>query len=139
MTGEPIPLMFVHRFLPALLTGCAIVSAASGQVVINEIHYHPVEKARFNSSGVCIFSDTNQPADLSDDVHEFVELFNAGASAVDLSGWKIKGGIDFTFPNGASIGAGGYRVVAKNPARLQTVYGITGVLGPFSGKLSNHG
>ena len=47
-------------------------------VVINEIHYDP--------AGV--------------DPEEFVELYNPGDSAVDVSGWKLEGGVDFTFPAG---------------------------------------
>lgn len=56
---------------------------------------------------------------------------------MDVSGWKISGGIDFTIPVSTSIPAGGYKVIAKTPAGIQTVYGITGVLGPFVESLSN--
>jgi hypothetical protein len=111
------------------MCGCADLRA---QVVINEIHYHPVEEPAFNSSG-------NPLVDLTEDVHEFVELRNVGASAVDLTGWQLDDGVSFNLPVGTSIAAGGFRVIAKNPARLQTVYGISGVLGPYSGMLSNSG
>ncbi|HEX8310667.1 MAG TPA: lamin tail domain-containing protein, partial [Chthoniobacteraceae bacterium] len=103
---------------------------ARAQVVINEIHYHPVENPAFDAAG-------NPLLDLTEDVHEFVELHNAGSAAVDLSGWELSGAISFNFPAGTTIPAGGYKVVAKNPARLQTVYGATGVLGPYSNWLSN--
>ncbi len=107
---------------------------ANAQIVINEVHYHPVENPAFDAIG-------NPVLDLSNDVHEFVELRNAGPSVVDLSGWKLAGGIGFTFPAGTTITAGGYRVIAKNPARLATVYGLTlaTVLGPYNGQLSNRG
>ena len=131
------------RSLPFVLLFAvlALAGVARAQVVINEIHYHPVEIATFDSAGNPIFSGTGLPADLTDDVHEFIEIYNAGASAVDLSGWKFSTGVDFTFPPGESIAAGGYRVIAKNPARIQTVYAVTGVLGPFANgsKLSNGG
>jgi hypothetical protein len=125
----------------ALLVLTAVLSCASSraQVVINEIHYHPVENPHFDASGNPTFADTNAAADLSSDVHEFVELRNTGASAVTLTNWYLAGGIDYAFPAGATIPAGGFLVVAKNPARLQTVYAITGVLGPYSGQLSNGG
>src|SRR5678816_1617889 len=84
---------------------------AGAQVILNEIHYHPVER----------------PA------------FDASATPVNLAGWRLEGGIDFTFPAAASIPAGGYLVVAKNPGRIEAVYSITGVLGPFTGKLGNSG
>jgi hypothetical protein len=109
-----------------------LAARAPAQVVVTEIHYHPVEEPAFNVDGTPVL-------DLTDDVHEFVELQNIGAEAVDLSGWKLAGAVDFTFPAGTSISAGEFRVVAKDPGRLQTVYGIAGVLGPYTGKLSNSG
>ncbi|MSU59728.1 MAG: lamin tail domain-containing protein [Pedosphaera sp.] len=72
----------------------AVSSQVSAQVVINEIGY--------DDSG-------------SDD-HEFVELYNAGASAVDISGWTLGGrdnaGNNFSavVPAATSIAAGGYYV-----------------------------
>ncbi len=113
-------------------------TVAPAQVVINEIHYHPVEKANFDAAGNPTYTDTGLAADLKDDVHEFIELYNSGASPVSLTGWKLAGGVDFTFGS-TTIPAGGYVVIAKNSARLQTVYGITGVVGPYAGKLSNGG
>ena len=133
----------MHRHFPRLLliAVLALQAVAGAQVVINEIQYHPVEKPHFDANGISIFSDTGQPADISSDVHEFVELQNTGASAVDLTGWTLTGGIAFTFPAGTTIAAGGFRVIARNPSRLATVYpGIpTAVLGPFTGTLSNNG
>src|SRR4029434_9277341 len=38
-----------------------------------------------------------------------------------------------------AIPAAGYLAVAKNPGRIQSVYSITGVLGPYTGKLGNNG
>jgi hypothetical protein len=102
-------------------------------LVINEIHYHPVEKEAFNIDGTPVL-------DLTNDVHEFVEIFNNSASPITLDGYKLEGGIGFTFPAGTTITAGGYRVIAKNPARLITVYsGLANVLGPYSGVLGNNG
>ena len=129
--------MFSRKYLLAVFAAFA-VGAASAQVVINEIHYHPVENPRFDAGGNPVYSD-NTPADLSSDVHEFVEIYNAGARAIDLGGWKLASGIDFVFPAGTLIPVGGFKVVAKNPARLQTVYGIAGVLGPYLGVLGNKG
>ena len=124
-----------------LLATLALVVGARAQVVINEIHYHPIEIPAFDTAGNPVYTGTTTPADLTDDVHEFVELQNAGNSAVDVSGWKLAGGIDFTFPAGASIAAGGYAVLAKNPARIAVVYGIpqASIFGPVLGKLGNVG
>ena len=129
--------MFSLKFLLAILTVCA-VEAASAQVVINEIHYHPVENPHFDASGNPTYTD-NTVADLAADVHEFVEIYNAGARAIDLGGWRLSGGIDFTFPAGTLISVGGFKVIARDSARIQKVYGLTGVLGPYNGVLANKG
>jgi Concanavalin A-like lectin/glucanases superfamily/Lamin Tail Domain/CotH kinase protein len=70
---------------------------------------------------------------------EFIELHNPGAQPVDLTGWAFTKGVDFTFPSGAAIPAGGYAVVAENPAVLQTTYGYAGAYGPWSGLLQADG
>ena len=125
------------RLLP-LLAVFAFAATVSAQVIINEVHYHPVEKPHFDAVGNPTFTD-GSAADLSVDVHEFIELRNTGAGAVSLAGWKLAGGIDFTFVAGASIPAGGFVVIARNATRLQTVYAISGVLGPYIGTLGNSG
>jgi parallel beta-helix repeat protein len=87
-------------------------------VVINEIMYH-----------------TSLP-----DAHdEYIELYNRGEDAVDLGDWELTGAVRFTFPPGASIPPGGYLVVAESAFALSARYGISGVLGDFSGKLRNYG
>ena len=63
---------------------------------------------------------------------EFVELFNSLGEPVDISGWRLDGAADFTVPANTIIPAGGFLVVAQSPADVQSVYGISGVLGPFS-------
>lgn len=87
------------------------------QVVINEIHYNGAE---------------NTVAD------EFIELFNPKPDAVDLSGWWLRGGIDYYFPTGTTIAAGGYVVVAASNTVIQSIYGVT-ALGPWSGQLNSDG
>lgn len=89
------------------------------QVVINEIMYHP-----------------------SDDAYdsEYVELYNTGSTSVDLSLYRFDDGIDFAFLPGTTLGAGDYIVVCANPTDFGQVYpGVTGQVGPYSGKLSNGG
>jgi len=107
-------------------------STATAQVVISEIHYHPVEVPAFNADGTPYL-------DLTDDVHEFVEIQNAGTSPVDLSGWALAGGISYTFPTNTTIASGAFRVIAENPTRLATIYSLapSDVLGPYSGHLGN--
>ena len=63
------------------------------QVVINEIHYNP--------SG----------AQGSDNDYEFMELYNAGTEAVDMSGWSFTQGVNHTFADGTTLAAGAYMIV----------------------------
>lgn len=122
--------------LLALATGLIPQTQADQRVLLSEIHYHPVERAAFDSNGAPML-------DISDDVHEFVELHNAGSDAVNLNGWSLSGGIAFDFPAGVLVAPGGFVVVAKNPARLAAIvqYGLTTnqILGPYSGQLGNEG
>lgn len=86
--------------------------------VINEFHYNPLDATS---------------------LEEFIELHNPGDTAVDLSGWALSGAVEFTFPAGTVLPVGGYRVVAENPAALQAKFALTGVLGPWLGKLGGSG
>jgi predicted extracellular nuclease len=52
--------------------------AARGQVVINEIHHNP---------------------DVNTQHYEFIELYNAGSTAVDLSGWSLEEAVMYQFPS----------------------------------------
>ncbi|MFO1522738.1 MAG: lamin tail domain-containing protein, partial [Kiritimatiellia bacterium] len=85
--------------------------------VINEFHYKPLD-------------DTS--------LEEFIELRNPGDTALDLSGWSLTSGVAFTFPASTILAAGGYLVVAENPAVILGKYGKT-ALGPWTGNLSSKG
>jgi hypothetical protein len=85
-------------------------------IIINEIHYHPPEERG----------------------GEFIELYNRGGAAVDLSGLHFTKGIDFTIPAGTTLGAGQYLVIAREPALLLQHYGVT-ALGPYDGQLADDG
>jgi hypothetical protein len=87
-----------------------------GSIVVNEIMYHPPGGG---AGG------------------EYVELFNRGGTAVDLGGWRFSRGIAYTFPAGTAAPAGGFVVVAADPAAVEERHGIRGVLGPWEGRLSN--
>ena len=117
-----------------LLGSLAVAISASAQLVLTEIHYHPVEVPAFNSDGSPYLPLTN-------DLHEFVEIQNITGATVDISGWTLGGGIGYTFPTNTTVGAGAFAVIANTPARLAVVYGlnVTNVLGPYSGHLGNHG
>lgn len=87
------------------------------RVLINEVHYNPPENPIRE---------------------EFVELHNPGADAVDISGWRLAGGVGYVFPASAIIGPGGFLVVASSPPTLLSRHGVT-ALGPWTGNLSSDG
>ncbi len=70
---------------------------------------------------------------------EFFELYNRGGALVNLTGWKVRGGIDLDFPDGTTIPVGGYLVVAGDKAFLQANYPGATVVGNWSGSLGNNG
>ena len=69
---------------------------------------------------------------------EFIELYNAGDTTIDLYGWRITGGIKYEFPQNTQIDPGGYIVVAQVPNEFHSVHGVS-AFGPWLGKLDNEG
>lgn len=90
--------MFNHtlRCVVFLLLSCFVTALplrAAG-VVVDEIMYHP--------------ASTNR-------LEEWFELHNAGADPVDLSGWRVTRGVDFTFPLDFTVPPGGRAVLVGFP------------------------
>jgi len=95
-----------------------ITTAADSVVAFNEVMYHPAG---------------DNPA------LEWIEFYNAMSVDIDLSDWRIEGGIDFQFSAGTTILANRYVVVASDPAALQAQAGDIPVMGRFTKRLSNSG
>jgi hypothetical protein len=110
-----------HKFMsnPLLAGVFCLTLAATAQagVVINEIHFDPVDKTS---------------------AEEFIELYNSGGAPVDLGGAYFDAGISFTFPGGTTLAPGAFLVVAQNPTTLQARFGAT-ALGPWTGNLASDG
>lgn len=70
---------------------------------------------------------------------EFLELYNSNPFFEDLSGWRLSGEVEFTFPPGTILGGTNYLVVAADPAACRAAYGLTNVLGGWAGRLANEG
>ncbi len=90
-------------------------------VGFNEIMYHPLAGG---------------------DDQQYVELYNRGTTNVTLGGWKLGGGISFTFPTNCVLATNSYLVVGRNVSSLLTNYpqlNATNTYGNFSGKLSGSG
>ena len=98
-----------------LISLCLLVAARlHAQIVVNEIMYRP---------GTAFPENTGL---------EFIELHNPTAAAVDVSGWALTSGVSFTIPAATTIAAGGFLVIASDVAQVQTLHGISGVLGPWT-------
>ena len=69
-------------------------------------------------------ADGTPALDLARDPHEFLELQNTSAGPVSLAGWRISGGVDFTFPAGTTLDAQSFLVVARDHAFLMPSYGV---------------
>jgi hypothetical protein len=84
------------------------------------------------------------PASSNQD-EEYIQLTNPNTYAVDISGWKLTGGIEHTFLPGTVIVAGGSLYVCPNSAifRSRATYPTGGrglfVQGNYKGHLSNWG
>jgi len=119
-------------------SGASNASPKVGPVVLSEIMYHPPDLG------------TN------DNVRdEFIELHNITTAPVELydsafptNGWHLRDAVDYDFPAGTVLPAGGYLLVVSfdpvnNPSVLASfrahyqVDSSVPILGPYSGKLAN--
>ncbi len=92
-----------------------VCSLCYGQIVITEISYNPPE------GGV--------------DSLEYIEVYNADAGPIDLTGYSFAQGVDYTFDN--IMQAGEYFVIAVNANAMQSVLGVSA--NEFMGALTNGG
>jgi hypothetical protein len=88
------------------------------ELVINEIMYHPPWKPVVPQSS-----------------ESWIELFNRSSNAVDLTGWQLARDIQYDFPAGTTLSAGGYLVVAKDAAHMRSNYPGVTFIGPFTNNL----
>lgn len=105
--------------------GAANGTPAVGELVISEIMYH----------------STHVLGEIGD-AGEYLEIANRSDQTIDLGGWSISG-IDYAFPEGASIAAGQAilvsRVGAASFSQWYDVPDSIDVFGPYNGRLSNDG
>ena len=98
--------------------GDAVNPGDPPRVIINEILYNP--------------------ADALDGDAEFLELYNPGSEAADLSGMSFVG-FTLTFAPGTILGAGEYAIVAPSSALAQSTWGVTPLAEFEAGGLSGGG
>lgn len=69
---------------------------------------------------------------------EFLELFNAGSTPVDLGNAQFRDGITFVFPADATLAPGAYLVLARSAEAFAARHGFTPD-GTYGGALDNKG
>ena len=96
------------------------ISASSrhGPIIFSEIMYHPPPRPDGKNL-------------------EFVELYNSNPFSEDISGFRLTGQVEFTFPTNTVIAARSFLAVAAAPADLLSVWGAMNLLGPYTNSLSN--
>ena len=66
------------------------------------------------------------PPEANTDTLEFIELYNPNqGNPYDLSGFYFSSGVEYTFPNGSIIPAGGFVVVAVDSVAFENAFGAT--------------
>jgi hypothetical protein len=102
------------RWSPAVqfVAGVPDVALYRNALVVSEVNYNPAPA-----------TPAEFAAGFSSDDFEWIELNNVGAAPLDLTGLQFNEGIDFVFPDGWTIPAGGYALVVRNRAAFRSRYG----------------
>ena len=95
------------------------------QLAITEIMYHP--------------QAPTPPSAYIDEDFEYLEFKNVGQTTLDLAGYSVSGGIDFTFPS-LQLAPNSRVLVVKNQNAFTSRYGNSATIaGQYSGNLANDG
>ncbi|MEW6233822.1 MAG: CotH kinase family protein [Candidatus Omnitrophota bacterium] len=96
---------------------CLFHESALGDVVINEIHYNPLDDA---------------PS-------EFIELYNPASQSIDLSNYAFTEGVAYQIPPGTIIEPSSYLLVVKYTDSTIWRQSSAKRIGPYNGSLANTG
>jgi PKD repeat protein len=126
----------------AVFTGPFSLPTGSLNVGTNVIAVE-VHQASTNSSDVVfaaelvasVLTEMGHPS--REHPESWVELYHRGDRAVDLSGWDLDVGVDYTFEPGTLMQPGDYLVVAEDVDVLSAKYPGARIVGDFGGRLSN--
>ncbi|MGP8235670.1 MAG: lamin tail domain-containing protein [Limisphaerales bacterium] len=116
-----------------------ISNTGPNAVIATQTNPHEAMGPSSRTTGIVFSEIMYKPAPRADPNNcEFVELYNSTPWFFDLSGYQIVcADMQYTVPTNVIIPGGGYLVVAASPASIQAVYGITNVLGPYTGSLKH--
>lgn len=116
-------------YVPAKATpGAANDIILQTSLVVNEIMYH--HRPNYREDDVAGSTYTENP-------EEWIEITNRGNAPIDLSGWRIRGGISYDFSKGLSILPGAYVVISNDAEALRKKHTAITIVGNFQGQLRN--
>jgi hypothetical protein len=131
--GGTINLRDPQGVLIATLTYPADPTQLQSDLRITELQYHPAPPTPAEAAAFIGVKESD---------FEYLELYNAGATSLQLGNAWFAQGILFTFP-ATSLAAGQRLIIAKHPAafclRYPFVTNTVTVLGPYSDELSDTG
>lgn len=77
------------------------------------------------------------------DSGDWIEIYNSGTAALDLSGWTVRDSKiynSYVIPNGTTLAVGQYLVLVSDVTKFQTVHpAVTNYIGPLGFNLSSGG
>lgn len=119
------------RYPDEITPGKPNVFVEHNEIVINEIMYHPPPLSA--PDGTRIKGGL-----------EWIELFNRSDKNVDIGGYQFVDAIEYTFPVGTLVPAGGYVVVTNDETAMKSAYpalpASSGLLlGDYKGGLGDSG
>ena len=119
----------------ALVAGLNRVSVELHQNTVGSSDYAFGCKVELDS----IVAPASPGRPFSESDEQWIELYNRGTQAIDLSGWSLADGISFDFPAGTSMAAGSYLVVAHDLAATKAKHPAATIIGELGGQLSGNG
>lgn len=102
----------------------APISSLAGQLIVNELNYHPPDEGQTDG-----------------DELEFIELKNVGNNTLDLGGVHFTDGINYTFPISSTLAPNEMLLLVRNPNAFHSRYANHNVTiaATYPNKLSNAG
>ncbi|HUT13745.1 MAG TPA: lamin tail domain-containing protein, partial [Thermoguttaceae bacterium] len=108
----------------------------TGQPVDDPTHAVVITEIMYNPNPETYAPDTRIARE------EYIELYNRGIEPINLAGWQITEGVQFTFPD-VTLNSGEYLVVAADVDAFAAAYPNvpvgTRIVGGWIGRLSNSG
>ncbi|MFX0091700.1 MAG: lamin tail domain-containing protein [Candidatus Hodarchaeota archaeon] len=100
----------------------------------------PDSATTFEETSTILISEVYYDAVGTDSKNEWIELYNPGSTAVDISGWTLSDNKDtWTVPDGTVIQPGDYLIIARSSSGFNDLYGFNPDISGLSLALGNRG